>query len=261
MLFLIGRLTTSFTSVDLSYVWSRYIGHRAFIRSVEVWSYKIFSYWLGDHVIFSFLQFLIHRYFKRSTHLCLTCQFDFISTQLEKQQSSYSVLAMINIKYYVLIMTQQEWIQEFPVGSVLTADATLAARTKISFDLGICSTLQYIILLGIGYALFSQMHRFCPNFAIYINWSCFTKVALRRRKMLGSILILWGKFWILSHFSAYFLPSSTPQLGLNPSWGCLNPPPPLRWIHPCDVTSTTSFYYCQHPLCSVLCTRPPVQLA
>ena len=33
-----------------------------------------------------------------------------------------------------------------------------AAHTKISFDLQICSTLQYILVFGIRYALFSQMH-------------------------------------------------------------------------------------------------------
>ena len=26
----------------------------------------------------------------------------------------------------------------------------------------------YILVFGIGYALFSQIHRFCPNFTIYI---------------------------------------------------------------------------------------------
>ena len=30
-------------------------------------------------------------------------------------------------------------------------------------------TLKYILVFGLVYALFSQMHRFCPNFAILIS--------------------------------------------------------------------------------------------
>ena len=93
-----------------------------------------------------------------------------------------------------------------------------AAYTKTSFDLQICPTLQYILVFGIGHALFYQTHQFCPNFAIYI---LVDPVSLRLLASGAKFCVLYsfcgGNFGFLPHFSAY------------------SPPPPPRWIHPCFI--------------------------
>ena len=50
--------------------------------------------------------------------------------------------------------------------------------------------------------------------------------------------IFIGNFEFLPHSLAYFPPPSSPNLGLNCSWGVLNP----RSIHPCVVHFLQSKY-------------------
>ena len=62
----------------------------------------------------------------------------------------------ISIDVLSVFIILQGWIHELPVGGADTARAECArmalaqaARTKISFDLQICSTHQYILVFGI----------------------------------------------------------------------------------------------------------------
>ena len=78
--------------------------------------------------------------------------------------------------------------------------------------------MQYILVFGIGYALFFQMHRFCPNFTIYI---LVDPVSLK-------LLAAGAKFWVLNSFYGenfgFLLITRLifhPQLGLEPQLGVL----------------------------------------
>ena len=94
------------------------------------------------------------------------------------------------------------------------------ACTKISFDLQKSSTLQYILVFGIGYVLFFEMHRLCPNFAIYKLVDPVLLKLLSAGSNFAFLQSYCGNiFGFLPHYSVYFPHPSTRQLGLEPQWG------------------------------------------
>ena len=80
-----------------------------------------------------------------------------------------------------------------------------------------CGTLQYILVFGIGYALFSQIHRFCPNllYTIILVYSVSIKLLTAGAKFLvlslfyGEIVDFYPILWLIFH----------PQHELEPQFG------------------------------------------
>ena len=84
---------------------------------------------------------------------------------LNTEATGVVMLLLIKTICAILLKTiAQGWIREVPVGVVLMQ----LERHAITLALRSRTALQHILVLGIGYALFSQIHRLCPNVAIYI---------------------------------------------------------------------------------------------